>query len=167
MIDSLLWENQDADITFWKWRLFWHFPNLVRWSIWHVLVSPTETAVREMSQGLYLFCNFFGEYVCGALSWLDCESLIINRSTSSIYDLLNETRHVVTMDKMACFRYCNITALNNYHNDPFLSCFPQFNCTVCVCVCAFQLSVKIIMKHEITHKTAKIQYNYPSQNVVI
>ncbi len=133
VIDRLLREYQDAEITFcYNIEVVLTFPELGEMKyLTCSRLSDRDGSLRDVT-GLYLFCN------CGALSWLGCESLIINRSTSSIYDLLDETRHVVTMDKMACFRYCNITALNNYHNDTFLSSFPWFNCTVCVC--AFQLN---------------------------
>lgn len=83
-------------------------------------LSDRDSCLRDVT-GLYLFCNFFWEYVCGALSRLDCESLIIKRSTSSIYDLLNEVGHVVTIEKTACFKNCTyITALKNYYKDQFL-----------------------------------------------
>lgn len=42
--------------------------NLVRWGIWHVLVSPKETAVWEMSQ-IFCFCRFFWECVWHNLLW--------------------------------------------------------------------------------------------------
>lgn len=44
------------------------FLNLVRWGIWQVLVSPTETAVWEMSQ-FFCFCRFFWECVWHNLLW--------------------------------------------------------------------------------------------------